>query len=318
MGDMQAHMAARRARRASRESKESKELREARGGTVAFAQTWRNFEFDAPSYDRRTDDTINYQRSRKQKVQILQLLSLLSCALYLFLANGAGIDVTLLAPFKVLPISLMLLMVLVIGDRRSYGNRVGFGLVSCACGDICLELEGVVSMPPGVPSLFIIGLAAGLIGHCAYVSAFMSQARVTLGAAIAPLSCAGVIASFLWPKLPADLVVPVGAYIAVLASMITLALARQPEGFAPLWSWRCGAAGAAFFALSDTLLACDRFLGALPYASALVASSYFLAQFLIAMSARGSQPRPLSKALGSVENFMTGQSFRTDQQDHED
>ena len=70
---------------------------------------------------------------------------------------------------------------------------------------------------------------------------------------------------------------------------------RQPDGFAATWSWRCATAGAVLFALSDSLLAYDRFVSRVPYAHLLVAALYFQAQLLIAMSARGSQPRPLSK-----------------------
>ena len=125
------------------------------------------------------------------------------------------------------------------------------------------------------------------------------------------MASAAVIFNVLRPKLPEELLLPVSGYVIVIAAMLALALSRRPEGFAAQWSWRCGAAGAVLFAVSDTLLAYNRFVGAMPHAKMAVAATYFIAQFLIALSTRGSQPRPLSKALGSVENFQTGQHFRT-------
>jgi uncharacterized membrane protein YhhN len=300
--------AAQRARRASRESRESKELREKRGGTVSFAAAWRNFEVEAPHYDRRTEQTMTYSRTRKQKVQILQMLSTLSSVLYIGLEHKS-VKSEVLTVTKVLPIALMLMMVLIIGDRRSYGNRVAFGLCFCAIGDVCLEMESTGS------SAFVMGLVAGLIGHLAYLSAFFSQAKVTAVTAAPPLGCAAAILSLLWPRLPADVAGPVAGYVVVITTMITFAFARVPEGLTPLWSWRCGSIGAVLFAVSDSVLAHDRFIGAVPHAKPIIAATYFAAQLLITMSARGSQPRPLSKAHGSVENFLNGQSFRADKEE---
>ena len=65
---------------------------------------------------------------------------------------------------------------------------------------------------------------------------------------------------------------------------------------ASLWSWRCAAAGATIFAASDTVLAINRFAGAVPYAKLVIMATYYLAQYSIALSARGSQPRPITKA----------------------
>ena len=304
----------------------------------------------APStvYDRRTESRTQTDLSRRLKIQALGLTSALSGAAHLGLLN-AGFTHPVLTPLcKVLPIGFLLMMVLTLGDRREvmtpgrfehftacpsapiaaegslaqfrfsgsppppglvqYGTRVALGLFFCAFGDVCLELEDPQSGST-VP-FFIMGLGSGLIGHLAYTFAFYAQAPVSIATAALPVVAAGVVFNVLRPSLPADDAGPVVAYIVVACSMMALAFSRRPDDFSALFSWRCGSAGAIFFAVSDSLLAYDRFVAAVPKAKVLVAASYFVAQFLIALSARGSQPRPLSKALGSVENFMTGQGFR--------
>lgn len=294
-------------RRESAEDYESKVARERRGGTVGFGKTWRNFEYEMPNYDRRTELGLQRALSRKQKLQMIQFCVVLSSVIYLILAH-VRLSQMLLMPFKTLPVGLMILMVLTLGDRREYGTRVALGLLFCAVGDACLALEE--STPEWKHPLFLVGLGSGLIGHCSYASAFFSQAPVTFRTAALPVALAGVVFYLLRPRLPEDLLVPVFSYIVVAGATMALALSRKPDGFSALWSWRCGSAGALLFAVSDTLLAYDRFVGPVPQAKLLVAATYLLAQFLIAMSARGSQPRPLSKALGSVENFQTGHGFR--------
>lgn len=297
-------------RRVSQENFERQEqLREQRGGLVSFVRSWRNFEHEVDSkqdYDRRSTARLKTDSTRKVKIQTLAILSFVAAMVYLTLLHTEAVEALWLSPFKILPVGLMLLMVLTLGDRREYGTRVACGLFFCGIGDVCLELEPLLSAMP----LFLIGLVAGLAGHCAYAYAFYGQASVTMATAALPAACAAVILNVLRPWLEAELIGPVLAYTGVAGVMIALALSRVPDGFSALWSWRCGAAGALLFAVSDTILAVDRFVGALPHARLAVAATYFLAQFCIAMSARGSQPRPLSKALGSVENFLAGQSFR--------
>ena len=208
-------------RRASAESMESKVLREAKGGTVSFAKSWRNFEVEAPDYDRRTEARLASARSRKQTVGALQLLCVVSSAAYLGLAS-AGNSPALLVPFKALPICLMLGIVLTLGERRSYGTRVAAGLVFCAVGDVCLELESVASL--SAQPLFLLGLASGFIGHCAYAFAFFSQAPLSIRTASLPVACAAAIFSVLRTRVPADLLLPVVAYILAIALMLALAL----------------------------------------------------------------------------------------------
>jgi uncharacterized membrane protein YhhN len=247
--------------------------------------------------------------SWRQKIQLLQIAILATSLIYLGLLFG-GAASTALVPVKMLPLLLMFFMVQLLGNMMSYGRRVACGLVFCAISDIALELEDL-PLFWGYP-LFLAGLGLGLLGHLTYVYAFYSQAPVSAFTVAPPVVVAAVIFNVLRPELSPGLLIPVLAYTASIAGMIALALSRQPEGYATAWSWWCGSAGTILFAISATVLAYDRFVATLPQAKLAVAASYLGAQFLICMSARGSQPRPLSKALGSVENFIKGQSFRVD------
>ena len=114
------------------------------------------------------------------------------------------------------------------------------------------------------------------------------------------------------PNVPAGLFGIIGAYAALIAVLLLLAFSRQPEGLHPRWSFWCASTGAVLLTASSTILGYDRFVDALPQAKLLFMTCYYLAQYMITMSVKGAQPRQLSKALGSVENFQRGQSFRSE------
>ncbi len=87
--------------------------------------------------------------------------------------------------------------------------------------------------------------------------------------------------------MPAELHVPVLAYVAVLMLMGALAAARgwSLRGDPRLRdSARLAAIGGVLFVLSDTLLAWNRFGGGIPLASLWVLATYYLAQWHIARS----------------------------------
>ena len=89
------------------------------------------------------------------------------------------------------------------------------------------------------------------------------------------------------PHIGADLKIPVLAYVAVLATMAALALARAwtPAIAQALpRSARFAAAGGLAFVLSDSLLAWDKFGGGLPLAQPLILATYWFAQACIARS----------------------------------
>ncbi len=141
-------------------------------------------------------------------------------------------------------------------------------------GDVCLML-------PAVPLL--AGLASFLAAHLAYLVAFALEVpwrADQLGWLLPPAIVAVAIVIRLWRPFgryrPAVL-----AYVAALTAVAWRLCARWDlVAEVGMRSFALGAAGAAFFVLSDGLLAARRFAGArTPYAVEL--GSYFAAQLLI-------------------------------------
>ena len=266
----------------------------------------------APGYDRSTDSVrFAYQMSRRQKVNTLQLLIIVGAIWFISLVNGE-LALKYLLPIKVAPVVLMIAMALILGDSRSYGLRVAFGLGLCAIGNICFELEG--SIAADVP-IFLFGMGFFVAGLCTFLYAFSAnRIASSLTTSALPVAYAAVVFNVLRPTVPASLLGPVFAYAAVIAALLFLAFSRDPEGSASQWSWRCACGGAAAFTVTSTLLGYNRFVGAVPHAKYIYTVCYYLAQYLITMSVKGARVRPLSKTLGSVEDFQKGQAFRTGEQ----
>jgi len=201
-------------------------------------------------------------------------------------------------------------MALSLGQGRTYASRVAVGLVSCAVGNICFELEAVAQSH--VP-LFFVGMGFFVAGLCAMSYAFFANPiRVSALTSAPPIAFAAMVFNVLRPTVPFGLLGPVFAYAAVIAGLLLLAFSRQPEGLHPVWSWRCASAGAVLFTATSTLLGYSRFVSTVAHAKLIFMICYYLAQYLITMSVQGAEPRQLSKALGSVENFQSGQSFRVE------
>ncbi|WP_422506609.1 lysoplasmalogenase [Stenotrophomonas sp. GZD-301] len=163
-----------------------------------------------------------------------------------------------------------------------YRRVVLAGMLLSCIGDIALMLP---------VDAFVPGLVAFLLAHLCYIVAFRAGWRSgrSLWAAAGLLALfAGANLNGLWPLLPDDLRVPVVVYVAVLALMATLALARagawpRPTGEAGR-SARWAAWGAALFVVSDSVLAWDRFGGGLPLAALCILATYYAAQYCIARS----------------------------------
>jgi uncharacterized membrane protein YhhN len=166
--------------------------------------------------------------------------------------------------------------------HRTYARAILLGMAFSCIGDIFLMLPFDVFVP---------GLIAFLLAHLCYIVAFRAGFRAGrgLGAAGALLAVfAGINLAGLWPLLPNDLRIPVVVYVAVLALMATLALARAwsrtSTAEPALQGARWAAIGAVLFVVSDSVLAWDRFGGGLPAASLCVLATYYAAQYCIARS----------------------------------
>jgi alkenylglycerophosphocholine/alkenylglycerophosphoethanolamine hydrolase len=147
------------------------------------------------------------------------------------------------------------------------------GLLLSAVGDVLLELPG---------DLFVPGLVAFLLAHCAYVVHFWVRRPVLAPVRAIPFLLFGMV-MFAWlaPGLGA-LALPVGLYAFVLSTMAWRASALVGRG-PPVAAW-LALGGALLFVTSDALLAANRFQGPVPYASLLVILTYWLGQLGLSSS----------------------------------
>lgn len=168
------------------------------------------------------------------------------------------------------------------GTPSRYRSAVIVGLLLSTVGDIALMLP---------VDAFVVGLAAFLLAHIAYLVAFTARARLFARAwpFVAYASIAAGVLAVLWPHLPAALRVPVMAYVAVLASM-----AAQAAAVWRVRGHRAGmlaAIGGAVFVVSDAVLAIDRFAAPFAHAQVAVLATYWIAQTFIAASTRAHETR---------------------------
>jgi uncharacterized membrane protein YhhN len=133
----------------------------------------------------------------------------------------------------------------------SYGRWVLAALALGWLGDVLL-------IPKGAKRSFTAGLASFLLGHVAFAIAFAlrGQALPWLGGGLVFAAAAAVpLLRWLMPHVPADLVLPVRAYFAVIAAMV--ATAAGASGATGDATYLVGALG---FAVSDLSVARERFV----------------------------------------------------------
>lgn len=164
-------------------------------------------------------------------------------------------------------------------DSR-YRRWLAIGLLWSLAGDVFLMLPS---------DRFIAGLLCFLVAHAAYLVAFSGRARLFarwwpfVGYAL----IAGVVMALLWPGIPPGMRVPVLVYVLALGAMAAQAAATwvvrrdRPAAFA--------AVGGALFLVSDSLIAWNRFGDEFSAARLLILSSYWAAQWLLALSLPGRQ-----------------------------
>lgn len=169
-----------------------------------------------------------------------------------------------------------------------YRRRVLIGLGFALLGDVLLMLPG---------DFFVPGLAAFLLGHLAFLAAWLDDSRFAVRPAawLASLLAAVGLLWLLWPSVAAPLRVPVVVYALVLATMAGQAVGRAWQHTAAddalALPARRAAFGALLFMASDSLLAWDRFRHALPWSALWVLGTYYPAIGLIAWSVRRGPDR---------------------------
>lgn len=175
--------------------------------------------------------------------------------------------------FKPLTVALIITMALQ-SQPSVYKYLIVTGLLFSVVGDIFLMLPA---------DRFIFGLVSFLIAHLFYIAAFTLDGsfRPSLTAGIALLIYGGFMLRLLWPYL-GRMRLPVIVYMLVILLMVWQASNRCIN----MWTGTSllALAGACLFAASDSLLALNRFRSAFRSAQFLILTTYFAAQWLIALS----------------------------------
>jgi uncharacterized membrane protein YhhN len=163
-------------------------------------------------------------------------------------------------------------------------------LIFCWAGDVLLMFQGA-------EIFFILGLVAFLIGHLFYMISYQQLRDSDKHGGVLlntqklrysmPIVLAGTgLVTILFPHL-GGLKIPVMIYALVLTLMVLQALFRF--GFTSRKSFALVFVGAVFFMVSDSVLAINKFMHALPMASLTIMITYITAQFLIVQGAIAHQ-----------------------------
>lgn len=155
-------------------------------------------------------------------------------------------------------------------------------IVFSFAGDVLLMLQAKDEL------FFMLGLGSFLIAHVCYILAYMQHRNESEGLVLNgpqkirfafPIVLAGTgLITVLYPHL-GDLKIPVILYAIVLIVMVLQGLFRY--GFTSSSSFWSVFVGAVIFMISDSLIAINKFLTAVPLAGLAIMSTYMLAQFLL-------------------------------------
>jgi uncharacterized membrane protein YhhN len=207
-------------------------------------------------------------------VTVLVAAVLVSTAIATFAAEKA--IRLLVIVFK--PTTTILIGALVGWPEATFGKLVAVG--------VWLSLIGDVALLWPTKTGFLVGLAAFLVAHVAYVIAFVGVAAWSW--AVIPVAIVVAIATrstvrAIWDGSK-EVRGPALAYAAVISLMVVCAAATLggPLKLAPF-----AAVGAALFYLSDSSLARNLFAKPIPHVSILTLGVYWLGQLGIALAARG-------------------------------
>lgn len=157
-----------------------------------------------------------------------------------------------------------------------YGRFIFIGFIFCFLGDLALI--------PRSDKWFMAGILLFLTGHVFYIFAFNHivieltlQQWAYAGLPVVLLS--GVLTKLLWPKIPMEMKFPVLIYVLVITLMLisALAYALSRGEWLPLLA-------AAFFYLSDSVLAFDKFDQATKFRKIICLPAYYTAQILFCWS----------------------------------
>lgn len=159
----------------------------------------------------------------------------------------------------------------------AYGRAVLVALVLSWLGDLFLTYTSRAA--------FLAGLVAFLLGHVAYIAAFVIRG-ISPGAVLVAFGGVLIVAAVIWrwlrPHLESAMLWPVATYVAVISAMVAAAIgtaASDPDPRIVL--------GAAAFFVSDIAVARNRFVAPGFVNRAWGLPLYYLGQVLLALSTSG-------------------------------
>lgn len=182
---------------------------------------------------------------------------------------------TIVYIFKPLTMVFIIVIALIrVCEFKGYRNLIVAALCCSLIGDVFLMLPS---------DQFVPGLLSFLIAHLFYLAAFRTRPS-GLPSAWCGLACVAYGSLMLWFLFPylGNMKLPVSIYLVVILLMAWQALSRwvaNPHPRAVL-----AALGAILFVASDSMIAISRFYGRFRLADLLILATYFVAQWLIALS----------------------------------
>ncbi|HEV2761741.1 MAG TPA: lysoplasmalogenase [Pyrinomonadaceae bacterium] len=207
----------------------------------------------------------------------MNVLSVLACVLAA-LAVGSELRGRRRAFYVFKPLTVVFIVALACVPKFPvtdfYRYAVVAGLVCSLAGDVFLMLPS---------DRFVQGLVCFLAAHVCYSAAFVAGgARVSYVWGVVPFAVyGGLMWAVLSPRL-GKLKAPVAVYVLAILLMGWLALSRWAT--AGQAGSGLALAGACLFVASDSALALERFRGRFSGAQLVVLTTYFAAQWLIALS----------------------------------
>lgn len=199
-----------------------------------------------------------------------------------FGGNGSGNFAYFIKPCIVLSLLIMLYVSTRLKGR--FHKRLFTGLIFALAGDVLL----ICAVKD--ESYFLFGLAAFLLCHIFYISAFYLDFKSApeldkKGARIAILLSAIAAISFYFYLRPhlGIMKLPVMVYVFVISMMMMMASFRNLR--VNKSSFKLVLFGALFFLLSDSILAYNRFVQHIDYSDVWIMATYMIAQYLITIGA---------------------------------
>jgi uncharacterized membrane protein YhhN len=180
------------------------------------------------------------------------------------------------------PLIMLVLGIYYYTQSASMAKTVMTAIIFSCIGDISLMFQGSSEL------YFMAGLGAFLIAHLCYIMAYAQHIEKREGFGLngvqkfrfsLPIALAGTgLITVLYAHL-GGLKIPVTLYAIVLMVMVLQALFRY--GYTNTVSFWFVFVGAAFFMISDSMIAVNKFLSSFELAGVGIMVTYILAQFLI-------------------------------------